>query len=80
MTPKEIEEAKAQIDKLTRFDMASLCRFAPAGHPYFDRRLPLAEYFQARFHALGGFSPAISKALSQGKIRRRNGHTTAIVP
>ena len=71
MTPKEVEEAKAEIDKLTRFDMASLCRFAPIGHPYFDNTLPLADYFQARFHALGGESPAISKALRQGKTRRR---------
>lgn len=63
MTEKEIEEAKARIDKMNRFEMASLWRFAPVGHPFFDSSLPLADYFKARFDSLGGFSPEISKAL-----------------
>ena len=63
MTEQEVAEAKARIDNLTRYEMARMWRFTPSGHPYFDRRLPLADYFEARFNALGGFSPSISKAL-----------------
>ncbi len=41
-------------------EMASLWRYAPAGHPVFDRQLPLFEYLQERFK---GFTPVISKGI-----------------
>jgi len=63
MTEQEIARAKTHIDAMSRYEMASLWRFAPPGHPYFDRTLPLAEYFEERFNKLGRFSPEISKAL-----------------
>jgi len=63
MTEQEIVKAKKDIDKMSRTDMAQFWRFAPAGHPYFDNTLPLSEYFDKRFKELGGFSPAISKAI-----------------
>ena len=59
MTDDEITIQKQQIDAMDRLEMASLWRFAPAGHPYFDKRLPLYEYFKSGFDALGGFSPGI---------------------
>jgi len=63
MTEEQVQLAKEKIDKMTRYEMASLWRFAPFGHPYFDSTTPLADYFKKRFDALGGFSPSISKAL-----------------
>lgn len=53
-----------RINAMSRVEMARLWRFAPSGHPYFDKTLPYFEVFDARFKKLGGFSPAISKALS----------------
>jgi len=63
LTELQITTAKADIDAMSREHMARLWRFAPAGHPYFDRRLPLHEYFAARFEALGKFSPQISRRI-----------------
>ena len=63
MTDNEIATQKANIDAMSRFEMAELWRYASAGHPYFDRRLPLWEHFKNRFDSLGRFSPEISKAL-----------------
>ncbi len=63
MTPQEIEKAKKRIDQLDQRQMAGLLRFAPAGHIYFNRNLPLYKYFDERFKKLGGMTPAISKAL-----------------
>lgn len=60
MTPKQIEQYKRQIDAMSQEAMARLYRFAPAGHPFFDDRLPLWEYFQERFK---GFTPQLSKAI-----------------
>ena len=48
------------INKMGQEEMARLWRFAPSGHPYFDRTLPYYEYFQARFE---GFTPEISKSI-----------------
>lgn len=68
MTDAEsIEAEKAKIDKMDRHAMCQLWRFAPAGHPYFDRTKPFWEHFEKRFTALGGFSPAISKAIGLDK-------------
>ena len=63
MTEQEIAAAKTRIDEMTQHEMAGIWRFAPAGHPYFDRTLPLADYFKKRFDSLGGFTPSISKSL-----------------
>jgi len=56
------EQLKAEIDSLSRINMARLWRFAPAGHKYFVRG-PVFDYFKARFDKLGGFSPSISKKI-----------------
>lgn len=64
MTEQEINESHDRIDRMSQYDMASLWRFAPAGHPYFDSTLPFSEHFHRRFKELGGFTTAISKALS----------------
>lgn len=60
------EETKAEIDKLSQFDMCRLHRFASSGHPYM---LPgaVGDYFSKRFKELGGFTPEISKQLGWDK-------------
>ncbi len=63
MTEEEILNAKKNIDGMSQKSMASLWRFAPSGHPYFDNTLPLHEYFEKRFKELGGFTPEISKSI-----------------
>ena len=55
-----------EINQMDRFSMARLWRFAPSGHPFFDRSLPYYEVFEKRFKELGGFSPSISKSLGWG--------------
>jgi len=54
-----------RINSMTREEMCSLWRFAPSGHPYFDTTKPYNAVFKARFDELGGFSPAISKAINE---------------
>lgn len=66
MTPDDLSRHKRDIDTLDQIAMARLWRFAPTGHPYFSCR-ELADYFTARFDALGGMTPAISKAIGWGK-------------
>jgi len=51
------------INQMSQRDMASLWRYAPAGHPYFDKRKPYFDVFNKRFKELGGFTPSISKSL-----------------
>ena len=63
LSPERVTEEKAKIDAMSRLSMASLWRNAPIGHLYFRSDLPLYEHFRARFAELGGFSPAISKAI-----------------
>jgi len=60
MTEEEIQNEKKKIDGMSQCEMAELRRFAPAGHPYFDRRSPLCEYFAKRFK---GFTPELSKGI-----------------
>jgi hypothetical protein len=64
MSDQELAQHKAAIDKLTQMEMARLWRFTPseANHPYFTNKA-LFEHFQARFKGMGGFTPAISKAI-----------------
>ena len=64
VTVEEVNKAKHRIDSMTQVEMAHLWRFAPIGHPYFDKtNSDLSEYFEKRFKTLGGMTPAISKAL-----------------
>lgn len=64
MTDLEIEAAKKDIDSMSQLSMASLWRFAPAGHPYFDRSNgDLPDYFSKKFKEKGGFTPEISKQI-----------------
>lgn len=62
MTDKE-QEVIDKINQMSQMAMARLQRFAPIGHPYFDVTKPFSEVFDKRFKELGGFTPAISKAL-----------------
>ena len=59
------EEAKTieTINNMTQREMASLWRYAPAGHPYFDKTKPYFEVFNKRFTELGRFTPEISKSI-----------------
>jgi len=63
MTEKEINEWKLKIDKMSRFEMCRLWRFAPIGSPLFDKTTPVYNHFKIRFDQLGGFTPEISKRL-----------------
>jgi hypothetical protein len=67
MTDQEIIDWKLKIDNMTQEEMASLWRFAPAGHVLFRNDLPFSEYFQKRFKELGGFTPEISKKIGWEK-------------
>lgn len=67
MTEQEIQEATDKINKMTQEQMASLYRFAPFGHPYFNDTLPLWEIFSKRFNELGGMTPSISKQIDWEK-------------
>lgn len=60
MTEEEIQEWKNKIDGMSQTEMASLQRFAPAGHPVFNSTFPLYEYFKEHFK---GMTPQISKAI-----------------
>jgi hypothetical protein len=64
----QLEEDTHKILALSREEMAHLWRFAPPGHPYFDRSNPLSKIFESRFRELGGFSPEISKSI--GLVRK----------
>ena len=57
------EKIVAEINSMSQIEMARLWRFAPTGHLYFDSSKPYADIFQERFFGLGGFTPAISKAI-----------------
>lgn len=63
LTEKELRDETERINSMSRESMASLWRFAKAGHPYFQRGNPLQALFKARFDSLGGFSPAVSKSI-----------------
>lgn len=65
--PADYDQVVEKINKMTQMEMASLWRFSPSGHPYFDSTLPYYEIFKKRFSELGGFTPAISKAIGWDK-------------
>lgn len=55
----------ARINAMCREEMASLWRFAPIGHPWFDNTKPYFEIFNKRFSELGRMSPEISKRIER---------------
>ncbi len=63
LNEQDIERWKQEIDKMSQLQMASLQRFAPSGHPIFDSRYPLYDYFQDKFKEKGGMTPGVSKAI-----------------
>lgn len=65
MTPEEITYHKEKIDSMSQIEMASLTRFAPAGHPYFNRydHPELEKYFEEKFKEKGGMTSEISKEI-----------------
>jgi len=62
MTDEEAKTIEA-INNMTQREMASMWRYAPAGHPYFDKTKPYFEVFNKRFTELGRFTPEISKSI-----------------
>lgn len=66
-TTQQVSETTQELEKIAKmshFDMCALWRRAPAGHPYFDARLPYHQVFRDRlFGEFGGFTPEISKAI-----------------
>jgi hypothetical protein len=67
MTEAERTVWLRKIDEMSQMEMASLQRFAPAGHPIFDCSNNLSEYFKERFNKKGGMTPEISKELGWKK-------------
>ena len=62
MTKEELKTID-EIKEMSQIQMASMWRNAPSGHPYFDKTKPFFKVFDKRFKELGGFTPAISKAI-----------------
>ena len=59
------DEQKQTIDNMSQEEMARLWRFHPVGDPLFQGNT--GQYFKkVFFEERGGFTPAISKALSWG--------------
>mgnify|MGYP001595490796 CR=1 FL=1 len=65
MSPEQIEKYKKEIDSYSQIEMARQLRFSKSGaYPWFDNNNPeLVVYWKARFEALGGFTPKISKQI-----------------
>jgi hypothetical protein len=57
-------ELKAEIDAMGQLQMAAVWRFAKTGDPRLQGEA--GDYFQRCFNKLGGFTPAISKAIGWG--------------
>ena len=54
MTKEQIKKAKKCIDSMSQYEMAKLRRFAPSGHPYFDKRnIEIVKYFDKKLKELG---------------------------
>ena len=68
MTVEEITVERKKIDALTQLEACRIWRFARAGHLWFQSDGPLWPFFEAKFKALGGFTPAISREIGLGKI------------
>jgi hypothetical protein len=67
-TDDQLRKMVRDINDLTQVGCARLLRFAPSGHPYFRSDLPLVSgAFEARFKAVGGMTPEISKLIGWEK-------------
>ncbi len=62
LNQEEIEAWHQRIDTMSQTDMARLWRYAPVGHPCFNRTLALYEHFERKFK---GFTPTISKTIDR---------------
>ena len=61
---KDEQKTIDNINQMGHFEMCSLWKSAPSGHPYFDETLPYHKIFERRlFKHFGGFTPEISKSL-----------------
>jgi hypothetical protein len=62
LSEEEITKAIEHINNMTHIELASMWRFAPSGHIYFDKQYPqLYEAFKKRFDSFGGMTPEVSK-------------------
>jgi len=63
VTPEQ-QKTIDKINQMDHYEMCSLWRFSPVGHPYFDKTKPYVDVFKKRlFGHFGGFTPEISKSL-----------------
>lgn len=60
---KTKEEIIEEINKMSHEEMTHLWRFAPSGHPYFDKTKPYLQIFEKRFKEFGGMTSEISKKI-----------------
>mgnify|MGYP000076622083 CR=1 FL=1 len=65
---REIVANIKYINKLNHEQCCRLWRFAPSGHPYFDKTGEYWKFFKARFDSFGGFTPEMSKKIGWGEI------------
>jgi len=62
--PGPLDELKAEVDKLSHFEMCKMWRSGNANPAYFDNTNPISKYFSDRlFGHFGGFTPEISKQI-----------------
>jgi len=54
-TKEEIEKMKEEIKALSDEEVIKVYKFAPIGHPYFRRDLPLFEIFSERLDKVRNF-------------------------
>ena len=68
LSPKEMQDWKDEIDKMSQIDLAHMQRFSVSGHPVFDERNDgLYTYFQSQFRLMGGMTREVSKRLVWGR-------------
>ena len=63
MNESEIQHELDKIARMSHREMASLWRYAPLGHPYFNKQLPFFAVFKKRFDKFGGMTTKISKEI-----------------
>lgn len=62
MTDAELKKWKDKIDEMSHLQMATFYRFAPSQHEIIQTP-ELWKYFDDRFKAAGGMTPAVSKSI-----------------
>lgn len=65
---KSVPQWKKEISGMSQIELATLRRFAPAGHIVFTND-ELTEHFNECFAAKGGMTPDISKRIGWGEPR-----------